>query len=329
MIKFLFLLFGMLGTAVHAQESNAYLKWNIDHTQRTPLPAYPLTMEQAATVDHYVLTYDHEGRITRVAFFHLGRPSPASDFGSATLTFTYKNGQTVEEYQNMAGEPVAVNGILRRIFHRGASPFWDRVTFETEDETGVTRGGYSEIRVTRDNKGRVLTETRLDNNGNIVPEHNGFDRASFAYDANNMALYRRFENADGALRNGRLGYASVSFKFDKNGNFLEEEARDADGNLAPMSAGFSRIEWRDFNSFGKPALVYYFDAEAKPYTPYAYSTRTYRPSMQRSSAAYFDKNSRPVMHPAGFHRVEYHYSKDGSLLDRNLFDADGALIPDK
>ncbi|WP_417462416.1 hypothetical protein [Kordiimonas sp.] len=325
MMKFLFLLCALLGTAVHAQQGNTYLKWNIDHTQRTPRPAYPLTTEQAAIIDHYSLAYDPQGRLTQVTFFHEGQPSPAGDFGAAILTFAYAADKTVEAYQDVGGEPVAVNGVLRKIYHHGPSGFWDRLTFETEDGTDMTGDGYSEVHVTRDSEGRVVTETRFDKNGNIVPEHNGFDRASFAYDANDMALYRRFENADGTLKNGRLGYAGVFFEFDQYGNFLNEEARDTSGSLAPMSAGFSRIEWRDFNSFGKPARVNYFDAESRPYAPYAFSTRTYTQTMQRDSVAYFDQHSLPAMHPAGFHRVEYHYG-EGGVIERKLFDADGIPV---
>ncbi len=326
MMRLLFLLCTLLSTEVYAQQGSAYLKWNIDHTQRTPRPAYPLTAEQAAIIDHYLLTYDTQGRLTHATFMHEGQPSPAGDFGAATLTFMYEPERTIEAYQNIKGAPVAANGTLRKIYHHGPSGFWDRLTFETEDNTGITQGGHSEVRVERDNEGRVITETRFNKDGDIVPEHNGFDRASFAYDDNDMALYRQFENTDGTLKNGSLGYASVFFEFDQFGNFLNEEAQDASGKLTPMSAGFSRIEWRDFNGFGKPARVYYYDAQSEPYGPYVYSTRTYAPSMQRDSVAYFGADDMPGLHPAGFHRIEYRYGKDGTLTERRLFHTDGTRI---
>ncbi|WP_417458912.1 hypothetical protein [Kordiimonas sp.] len=329
MTRLLFLLCALWSTELYAQDTHAYLKWNIDHTQRIPRPAYPLTPQQSKSIDHYVLSHDARGRLTRVTFMHSGKPSPAGDYGAATLTLTYENDKTVEAYLNTEGEPVAAGGILRKIYHHDNTAFWHRLSFETTDGTGVTPSGYSEVRVERDNEGRVITETRFSRDGEIVPEHNGFAVASFAYDANDMALYRQYENAEGKLLNGSLGYARVSFSFDEFGNFLSEEAQDASGKLTAMSAGFSRIEWRDFNSFGKPARVYYFDAQARPYAPYAYSSRSYTEAMQRDGVAYYGAEGQPAMHPAGFHRIEYHYKENGSLAERKLFDASETLITNR
>ncbi|WP_020401463.1 hypothetical protein [Kordiimonas gwangyangensis] len=309
-----------------ASEDGAYLHWNIDHTQRTPKPAHPLNAEEIGVLNHYKIEHDSEGRIAKVTYMQRGKPADGGEFGVAYTAFTYSPEQTVESYKNAAGEAVAVRGILRKVYHHPKGGFWTRVTFDNEAGSAASPNGYSELRVIRDTSGRVVMETRHSSDGSVVAEHNGFMSAHFVYDDNGFARYREFRNEHGELQNGTLGYARVAFKFDPHGNFLEEYAEDAAGASATMSAGFHRIEWREFNAYGMPARVYYFDAEGYVYQPYAYSAREYLPSTQRASIAFFGPRGEAVMHPQGFHRMNYIYAPDGSLQRRTRLNTEGKPV---
>jgi len=309
-----------------AEQNGAYLHWNIDHTQRTPHPAHPLSPDEAAVVNHYAVQYDGEGRLSKVTFMHKGKPASGGDHGAASVEFHYTPDKTTETYSNPDGSPASARGIFRKVYHHAGGGFWTHVTFENEDGSPAKlAGGYSEVRVIRDEAGRVIKETRHDREGGMVPEHNGFPHANFVYDDRGFARYRQFADDSGKLQNGSLGYARVAFKFDPHGNFLEEHAEDASGEPATLSAGFHRIEWREFNQYGMPARVYYFDTGGYVYQPYAFSVREYLPTTQRSSIAYFGPMQEPVMHPQGFHRINYEYAEDGSVLSRTRIDTAGNI----
>lgn len=310
-----------------AGQDGAYLHWNIDHTQRTPRPAHPLTPAETTIVDHYVLTHDREGRLATVTFMHNGRPAAGGEHGVATVEFIYGQDKTTEQYRDADGKPTSSRSTFRKIYHHAGGGFWTRVSFENEDGSlAQLSGGYNEIRVERDDAGRVVRETRHAEDGTIVPEHNGFQHASFVYDERDFARYRQYLDSAGRLKNGALGYARVAFKFDEHGNFLEEHAEDETGAPATLSAGFHRIEWREFNRHELPARVYYFGPRGYVYKPYAYSVRDYLPSTQRKRIAFFGPTGEPVMHPQGFHSISFDYAEDGSVQSRTRFDTAGKPI---
>jgi hypothetical protein len=287
---------------------------------------YSLSEEEAKRFDSYWLNYE-EGRLVSVKFFHDAKPSSEGDFGAHELVRIWSDTGLVEQYRDKSGKRVLnANGIWETRYLGNAQGYWAvRQTFGQDGEA-KDAGSYAELRVTRDDKGRRVFESRYNAAGEPVAEHNGFASATFAFDENDFAVYRRNLNKDGLPINGDRGYAEVRFQFDEIGNFLSEEVYDASGALKNFPAGYADIKFSDFDTYGHPRQIDLRTETRAPFGDMPVVIRTYHPSGLRASNRYYKLDGTQGMDGRGAYEVRYHYDAFGKRTHISRHDVSGQEI---
>ena len=186
-------------TAPYLFEAGDYLAWNTDHTERGLRPAYPVKPKARDRHPVYQITKDPQGRPSTVRFFLYGQPSDKSNFGAHKIVFAYGDGVIDRTFFDVKGALVA-NGkgvhTVRRML--GPDGLATKVMYLGVDSRPIEGSdGVAEVRFQRDEKGRRVAERRLNLAGEVIPEHNGFLEARFAFDSKDYASYRRGYDLDG------------------------------------------------------------------------------------------------------------------------------------
>lgn len=309
-----------------APESGVYLRWNVDHTEREPRPVYRLDAEDSAVLGSYRLRYD-AGRLVSVRFFHGGDASPHGDYGAHELVRLWDGGALREQYRNAAGERITnARGVWETRYDGNDSGFWAMRRTFGPDGALLDVGGYAELRVRRDDEGRRVFETRHTAAGEQVPEHNGFLSASFGFDRNDFATYRRYELPDGSLKDGTNGFAEVRFGFDEQGNFLREEVYDALGRRANFPAGYARILHSGHDRLGRAHTLELRTSTNAPFGRMPLVQRTYNRFGTRAGQRYFLLDGTPGHDSRGAHEVRYHYDVHGARTHITRYDTKGQEI---
>ncbi|MEO0973651.1 MAG: hypothetical protein AAFX85_11205, partial [Pseudomonadota bacterium] len=228
-----------------------YLRWNTDHTERDIRPAYPVSSEQAARLPAYRICRNGAGQVVEASFFLYAKPSDRSEFGTHQVTITRAATFIERVYRDQQGE-IALNS--RQVAVERYSHFENGLPSKKEhfgvDATTLTNDstGTSTLVFQRDEFGRRIIETRYDTAGELVPEHNGFEQAHFAFDANDYARYRRGYDRHGQPMTGPAGYHTAYFWFNEQGTFTAEEFRDLQGQPALFPPGdYFRVEFHEID----------------------------------------------------------------------------------
>ena len=214
-----------------------YVRWNNDHTVRDIRPSYRIDEAQLGEHRAYRIELDGQRRAAEVTYFHYGQPSERSDFGAHRLQFRYGETEIDRIYFGVDGNrrPNQLGVFTERYVLGAASYPTKKVNLDADGRPMEDSYGAAEYIFVRDARGRRVSERRINLAGDIVPEHNGFKEARFAFDANDFAKYRKGYSKDGVPENGPGGYHAAHFWFDAHGAFIKEEFRDVDGNLGAIS----------------------------------------------------------------------------------------------
>ncbi len=265
-----------------------------------------------------------------VCYFTFSQPSNASNFGAHCMRFTYTPVGITRSYFNTENQQIANgNGVYQEQYVMRQQRFaeikrhLDQGGELTEDKSGV-----AEYRYKRDQKGRRISELRLDIEAKVVPEHNGFYEARFAFDTNDYATYRKGYDEKGNIMQGPKGYATAYFWFDDNGAFLKEEFRDAQDNMVLGPTGdYARIEYDEIDRFGNWHKVKFFDEYGKPSNKSAaLGVANYYDFNRRKSIAFFDVKMRPATNGRGVAQYIYVYDSDKEFIKREAYSLKGEII---
>ena len=313
------------------QVTEYYLRWNTDHTERAVRPAYLLSEAEAQQLPAYHVCRDIAGRIVDVSFYLYGTPSEASAFGTHQVVISYAPDRIERRFLNLEGTTVLNRS---QVAVERYSDFVDGFP-ERKDHFGINGSeliddntGTSTFLFERDREGRRIVETRYDSAGELVLEHNGFEQAHFAFDANDYARYRRGFDRDGKPMAGSDGYHTAYFWFDGNGTFTAEEFRDLDDEPALFSSGdYFRVEFHDIDPLGNWHTIKYFDMEGEPLTRFAaIGESEFDAKGRRESVRYLSEGGAPQARKDGTAKIQFRYGKDGALESMDRFDINGELI---
>ncbi len=162
--------------------------------------------------------------------------------------------------------------------------------------------GYTSVRYSRDEEGRLTTEAFFDmRGGKATSESAGYSYAFYYYDEEGLTAVECFDADDRLIRQtqyGKDGLTTVA-EYDGTGNLLREMTYGADDRLVP-------------NAFGV-----------------AYSFYEYDESGRLTMAGFFDETFKYTVHSEyGYAAAFLVYGEDGALLQKMLWGAEnGELVP--
>lgn len=307
-------------------KSGFYMSWNIDHTERSVRPSIKISDQEAKTVSCYYVEFDDHQQLKRVKFYFNGKESNYGSYGAHELERSYFNGYFIEKYKSENEKYVSVDGgVDERRFVLNPQGYW--VIKENTLKGKLIKRGVAKILVSRNYKGEIETEIQLSADNDTIPDGNGFKIVHFSYDKKGLTRYRQNRNKDGNIVNGTTGYATVIFQFNQDGMFFEEQFLDEKGELfLHPQFDLAKINWREFNKYGKPSRIYYMDAMGFPHEQRALGKIIYRPNMTRESITYFNRIGQKTADVNGISKSVYNYSKDGKYLGRTNYDINGEEI---
>ena len=311
----------------YAQEkSGYYIDWDINHAETFVKPSIPISMEEAKTINCYLVEFDYVNRLTNVKYYFSGKPSNYSNFGAFELIREYHTGYVTEKYKNTKGEFVEnSNNTHEKKYYLNTDGYW--IKKENYNNGELLPKGIAYSIITRNKNNEIATEIQFSAKGDTIPDGNGFKIVHFLYNKDRLTLHRQNKNEKGEIINGSNGYATVIFQFDQNGMFFEEQFLEENNNLfLHPSFDLAKINWREFNKYGKPSRIYYINNMGYPHENRAYAIIKYRPNMTRESITYYDRYSEKTGDGNGIAMSVYNYNLEGKYLGKTNFDLENKKI---
>ena len=181
----------------------------------------------------------------------------------------------------------------------------------------------------RNGFGQVLSETRVDENGEKVNGADGVCRTVWAYDDNGQRVYEFRTDAQGNPVQDGDGFCGFEQTLDQSDRIVMFRTLGPDGKAAANSLGYA--EYRRVYRNGRLVQESYFDAQGLPVIRsdklYASITQEWDGSLI-TAEHYFDAEGKPVLSPAGFASCRSRY-EGRNLIGESYFGTDGkpVLIP--
>lgn len=326
-IKIILNLIIVLPFIAYSQEKTGYyINWDINHAETFIKPSIPISKEEANTINCYFVEFDNKNRLKKVKFYFSGKPSNYSNFGAFELVREYHSGYFIEKYKNTIGEFVeSSNKLHERKYYLNSDGYW--IKKENYHNGELLAEGVAFSKVTRNEKNEIATEIQFSYEGDTISDGNGFKIVHFLYNKDGLTLHRQNKNAKGEIINGSNGYATVIFQFDQNGMFFEEQFLDEKNKLfLHPRFDLAKINWREFNKYGKPSRIYYMDSIGYPHKSRAYGIIKYRLNMTRESITYYDRYSKRTEDGNGVAISVYNYNSEGKYLGKTNFDIENYKI---
>lgn len=332
-IAFSYLLLFLSSSTLGQDMSGYYINWNVDHTERGIIPSIPVSREDAKIINCYFVSFNEKNQLKDVKFYYNGSPSLYSSFGAFHMSRTYQTNMFEDHFFDESGNRIKNDeGVYRILYHLNNDGYWIRKEYFDENNNLIDiKGSHSQKAAvsisTRDTDNRLISEVRLNNVGDTIPDINGFKTVHFGYNKDDYISFRKFTDASGNLINGSLGYAQVNFQCNPNGNFYEEEFRDENYELVEHPRLlFARVNFREFNKYGKYKKIYYIDEAGYPDEDRAYLALDYNSNMTINKGVFYDRNGEKTEDPRGIASFEFKYTEEGKLLRRINFNLEGEEI---
>jgi len=305
-----------------------YMNWNRDHTGRTIKPMIPLSKEEAKIVNCYWVEFDADDRFIRVKHYNSGQPSERSNFGAHELIRNYYPDRIEESFRDQSGTSINnSSGTNKYVYTLDSDGYWIEINNYDEKGKLTEEYGVASIKVNRDYQNRIATEIHLNLNQDTIPDPNDFKVVHFTYDKNSYMTSRQNRDPSGKLFNGKDGYATVIFQFDHNGMFYGEEFLTAEGDLVVHpNLGYAKIDFREFNKYGKSMRQYYSDENGYPSSGKAMALIKYNSNMSRHKMVFYDRIGDLVEDFQGRASISYSYNNKGEFLKRNYYNLDNELV---
>ncbi len=312
--------------------TNYYINWNVDHTERTIRPSIPISKAESDKINCYLVSFDGN-RFSHVQYFYSGKPSIHSSYGAFELTRTYYKDRFEDKFRGPEGNYVSTkDGVFRIVYLLNEKGYWKEKQFYDKNNNPIdVKGSHSEVAfksiVSRDNQNRKFTELRFNSKNDTVPDINGFKLVHFEYDSAGFISCRKQVNSNGILVNGPFGYAKVNFQCNSNGNFLDEEFLNENNKLVvhPRLC-FARVNFREFNQYGKFQRVYYIDAFGHPDADRAFATVEYNANSSRKKVTFYDRSGQKTEDNRGVAYAYFSYNEKGEFLGRVNYDIENQRI---
>lgn len=328
MKQLLFLLIILPQIILCQSTSGYYMNWDRDHTGRTVKPMIPISEEEAQTINCYWVEFNEENRFKRVRYYNTGQASERSNYGAHELVRNYYSDRFEDTFRDITGEPTLnSSGVKKYLRQLNPEGYWVKIENHNEEEELVEENGVTVIKVVRDYQNRILTEIHLNLKKDTIPDPNGFKVVHFTYNKDSYMTARINIDVDEKLQHGKDGYATVVFQYDQNGMFFGEEFLNTSGDLViHPNLGYAKIDFREFNKYGKNTKQYFMDENGYPSTGKAMAVIEYNTNMSRNNVLYYDRIGERTEDFKGVASIAYEYDKNGSFLRRKYYNLKNELL---
>jgi len=319
----------LISITIYSQkESGYYINWNQDHTERTVKPTIKLDIEESKIMNCYKISFNQDGKLGKVEFFVSGKKSSNSDFDAHILELNYYSNHYEEMFRNEENQRVVnKNGIWLSKYYLNDDGYWIKREHYDKNDKLINQYGVAIFKIQRDYMNRMISEIQLNSTLDTIPDVNGFKIPHFTFNQDGFMSSRQNRNENGALENGKYGYAKVVFHLDQNGQFYGEEFIDSQGNLINSSSlGYAKVDFRDFNEYGKNKRLYFTDETGYASEHKAMGIITYNKNNTRNEIVYYDRYGKMTKDVSVIAKSKFIYDENGEFVRRENYNCEGKII---
>ena len=228
---------------------------------------YPLTVDDAKTINNYKFSYDDSGRLLSVEFNRNNILLGYSSMGAAKITYEYKDNKQIKRYFNKDGEQIESGGAFTSEYTLDDKGIRIGLKFYSKDGTPVENRNKIHSWTWSILPDGMVKEQRY-NLANVEVVMNPFCpffELRFSY--NDKGYVTRMANYMGdtlynctAENCGDIGVSYFLFTPDENGDLLKFEVFNVIGQMSNLYSGWSKFERKvDENGYGLETA--YFDQD--------------------------------------------------------------------
>ena len=228
---------------------------------------YPLTEDDAKTINNYKFSYDDSGRLLSVEFNRNNILLGYSSMGAAKITYEYKDNKQIKRYFNKDGEQIESGGAFTSEYTLDDKGIRIGLKFYSKDGTPVENRNKIHSWTWSILPDGMVKEQRY-NLANVEVVMNPFCpffELRFSY--NDKGYVTRMANYMGdtlynctAENCGDIGVSYFLFTPDENGDLLKFEVFNVIGQMSNLYSGWSKFERKvDENGYGLETA--YFDQD--------------------------------------------------------------------
>jgi len=294
--------------------------------------SYPLTAEEAKTINNYKFTLNDNGQIVSIEYNRNDTLLGYSGMNAAKITYTFEGDKQVKRFFNEKNEPAKNGGAS--IFEYTVNNEGMRVALRYLDENGQPVENRNNIHnyVWSKLPDGMIKEIRynLAEEETIMNPFCPFYELRFNYDANGFVT-RMANFINDTLYNctaencGDIGVSYFLFKNNEKGDLLEFSVHNVTGQMSNLYWGWSkRVNVFDTNGYVIETNMYdqddeYLVGKGVPVTQSVYDEHgavTKRISMDSNKNIFNDPSS-------GVAITEFKYDETGRRTETLRFDKDG------
>jgi hypothetical protein len=297
--------------------------------------SYPLTADEAKTINNYKFTWDDNKRLVSVEYNRNGLLLDYSSLGAAKVTYSYEGDKQIKHYFNAKGEQIANGGVFTAEYTLGADGMRTALRFLDKDGNPMeNRNKINNFAWTKMPDG-MIRELRYNLAGEsvVMNQFCPFYELRFTYDANGYVT--RMANYDNdtlynctAENCGDIGVSYFQFQNNDKGDVLEFSVHNTTGQLSNLYWGWAkRVSVFDQNGYALE--VTQLDQDNEPLggknIPTTKSVYDEHGALVERTSLDADKNI--VNNPnSGVAITEYQYDELGNRVKTLNYDKDRKLI---
>jgi hypothetical protein len=304
----------------------------------TETGSYPLTAEQAKTVNNYKLTYDDQNRLVSAEYNRNGVLLDYSSMGAAKVTYTYQDSLQTKHFFNQNGEPIENNGAFAYEYHlnkegmRTGMRFLDKEGKPVENRNKINRYVWSKM------PDDMIRELRYNLAGDSVVMNPFCPFYELRFSYNDKGFVTRLANYDSdtlynctAENCGDIGVSYFLFDLNPAGDVLQFSVHNTTNRLSNLYWGWAkRVNKVDANGYVSETAMFdqddeYLGGKNVPVTQSAYDE--HGAVIRRTN---LDKNRQVINSPAdSVAYTEFTYDEQGHRTGTLRFNKDKVKIEDK
>ncbi len=300
---------------------------------------------------------ESNGRIKETVWTDESGQPAAGPEGYTTVRYSYKGGDTIEQYYDSEGKPYRVSGgyFGKRTERDGknritAIEYLDKNGQRTENLEGyaqvtIAYTSFGEVRqvsytnqskklvivpslgyasVVTEFSGKIMTgRTYKDTKGNPVDNRDGYAVMKQKLNKKYQVLSIRYDHADGSPATGPDGWFRCIKDWDNSGRLISVKYYDTDMNLTDRGAGYA-WEGYSYEADGTVKAIRY-DMNNEPLADEAGVVTTIREMKEEHVAKerFLDREGKRISNILGAGEILYSYDPQGSLESVSYRDTEG------
>jgi hypothetical protein len=300
--------------------------------------SYPLTAEEAKTVNNYKLTYNEKGQLQSVEYNRNGVLLGYSSLGAAKVEYTYEGDKQIKKFYSDKGEPTKRDGASVLEYTLDATGMRTALRFLGDSAKAIENRNNIHNYVWTKLPDGMIQEKRYNLAGDSVVMNPfcPFFELRFSYDANGFVT--RMANYDNdtlynctAENCGDIGVSYFQFDNNDKGDVLSFSVHNTTGRMSNLYWGWAkRVNVVDVNGNVVETSMYdqdeeYLGGKGVPVTQTVYDE--FGAVVKRVS---MDAKKVVMNNPQnGVATVEYKYDAEGRRTETIQYDKDGVVVPAK